>query len=361
VSSIVRSAAPVTSSVTDDAVVARSAHGLARTNSRRLLGWFLGLLILVGVCLLSLSVGTKSIPITTVWDALFAFREIDDHLIIRDMRLPRTALGLIVGIALGVAGALIQAMTRNPLADPGVLGVTAGAAFLVALAVGVFGITDLWGYIWFAFVGAVLATLIVYFLGSWGRGGGTPVRLTLAGVAVAAVLTGITQGLVLLDPVAFDAMRTWNAGSITGRDGSVVWAILPFVAVGLGVALSVARPLNAVALGDDLARSLGANVGLTRAAGVVAVTLLCGAATAAAGPIAFVGLMVPHIARWIVGPDQRWIFVYTMIGAPILVLLADVLGRVIIRPDEMQVGIMTALVGAPVLIVLVRRKKASGL
>jgi iron complex transport system permease protein len=231
----------------------------------------------------------------------------------------------------------------------------------VALAVGTFGVTALWGYIWFAFAGAILATLLVYAIGSWGRGGGTPVRLTLSGVAIAAVLGGVTQGLVLLDPVAFEAMRTWNAGSIAGRSGDVVWAIVPFVLAGLVVAMAIARPLNAVALGDDLARSLGADVGRVRVAGVIAVTLLCGAATAAAGPIGFVGLMVPHIARWIVGPDQRWIFAYTVIGAPMLVLSADVLGRVVIRPDEMQVGIVTALVGAPVLILLVRRKKASGL
>jgi iron complex transport system permease protein len=357
----VNAAAPVEASVTDDAAVAQLAHGIARTNLRRSLGWFAGLAILLLICLLSLSVGAKSIPLGTVWDALFAFSGSQDHLVVRDMRLPRTALGLVAGAALGVAGALIQAMTRNPLADPGILGVNAGAAFLVALAVGTFGVTALWGYIWFAFAGAILATLLVYAIGSWGRGGGTPVRLTLSGVAIAAVLGGVTQGLVLLDPVAFEAMRTWNAGSIAGRSGDVVWAIVPFVLAGLVVAMAIARPLNAVALGDDLARSLGADVGRVRVAGVIAVTLLCGAATAAAGPIGFVGLMVPHIARWIVGPDQRWIFAYTVIGAPMLVLSADVLGRVVIRPDEMQVGIVTALVGAPVLILLVRRKKASGL
>ena len=360
-SSTVKPTAPVESSVTDDAAVAQLTHGIARSNLLRTIGWIVGVAILLLICLLSLSVGAKSIPFGTVWDALFAFDGSQDHLVVRDMRLPRTALGLVAGAALGVAGALIQALTRNPLADPGILGVNAGAAFMVALAVGTFGITGLWGYIWFAFAGAILATLIVYAIGSWGRGGGTPVRLTLAGVAIAAVLGGVTQGLVLLDPVAFDAMRTWNAGSIAGRDGAVVWAILPFIVAGLIAALAVARPLNAVALGDDLARSLGADVGRVRTVGVIAVTLLCGAATAGAGPIGFVGLMVPHIARWIVGPDQRWIFAYTMIGAPMMVLFADVLGRLIVRPDEMQVGIVTALVGAPVLIMLVRRKKASGL
>jgi iron complex transport system permease protein len=183
----------------------------------------------------------------------------------------------------------------------------------------------------------------------------------LAGVAIGAVLTGITSGLILLDPEAFDQMRFWNAGSLSGRDLDVSFAVLPFVLVGLILAFAIARPLNAVALGDDLARSLGANVNRTRLIGIVAVTLLCGAATAAAGPIGFVGLMVPHVARWIVGPDQRWIFAYTLLGAPILVLISDVIGRLILRPGEMQVGLVTAFIGAPVLIYLVRRGKASGL
>lgn len=336
-------------------------QGLAQTNSRRALGWLAGLAILVLVCFLSIAIGAKDIPFGTVWDALWSFDNSGDHIVVRDLRIPRTVLGLIVGMALGVGGALIQAMTRNPLADPGILGVNAGAAFAVALAVGVFGLSSIWAYIWFAFAGAVVVTVVVYALGSVGRGGATPIRLTLAGVAIGAVLTGVTSGLVLLDPQAFDQMRSWNAGSIAGRGLEVSGAIAPFVIVGLLLAFVIARPLNAVAMGDDLARSLGANVNRTRVIGVIAVTLLCGGATAAAGPIGFVGLMVPHVARWIVGPDQRWILAYTLVGAPILVLLSDVVGRVIIRPGEMQVGIVTAFVGAPVLIFLVRRGKASGL
>ncbi|ORM37811.1 iron chelate uptake ABC transporter family permease subunit [Williamsia sp. 1135] len=338
-----------------------SSQGLAATNARRALGWLVGVAILALVCLLSIAIGAKDIPFGTVWDALWSYDNSGDHIIIRDLRIPRTVLGLLVGVALGIGGALIQAMTRNPLADPGILGVNAGAAFAVALAVGVLGYTGIWAYIWFAFAGAVVVTVVVYALGSVGRGGATPIRLTLAGVAIGAVLTGVTTGLILLDPQAFDQMRFWNAGSIAGRGLDVSGAVAPFIVVGLVLAFAIARPLNAVAMGDDLARSLGANVTRTRVIGVIAVTLLCGAATAAAGPIAFVGLMVPHVARWIVGPDQRWILAYTLVFAPILLLLSDVIGRVIIRPGEMQVGIVTAFVGAPVLIFLVRRGKASGL
>lgn len=335
--------------------------GVADTNARRTLAWCVGAALLVALCLLSLWVGANPIPFGRVWEALVSYDDTPEHIIVRDMRIPRTVLALVVGMALGVCGALIQAMTRNPLADPGILGVNAGAAFFVALAVGLFGLTSIYSYMWFAFLGAILTTVLVYALGSQGRGGATPIRLTLAGVAIGAVLSGVTTGLILLDPDAFDQMRAWNAGSVVGRGLDITGAIAPFVAVGLVLAIVIARPLNAIALGDDLARSLGADINRTRTIGVIAVTLLCGAATAAAGPIAFVGLMVPHIARWIVGPDQRWIVAYTLIGGPMLVLFADIVGRVVIRPSEMAAGVVTAFVGAPVLIWMVRRKNVSGL
>lgn len=335
--------------------------GLARTDARRSAGLFVVLGVLAALCLVSISVGTEYIPIGDVWHGLFFADGSTESVIVRELRLPRTVLGLLVGIALGVAGALIQAMTRNPLADPGILGVNAGAAFFVAIAVGVFGFTGIGSYIWFAFAGAVFATIVVYALGSLGRAGATPIRLTLSGIALGAVLGGVTSGMLLLDPDAFDRMRFWGAGSLAGRGLDIASEVAPFIALGVFLAALIARPLNAISLGDDLARSLGANVVRTRIVGVVAVTLLAGAATAAAGPIGFVGLMIPHMVRWFVGPDQRWILIYTVFAAPGLLLLSDVVGRIVIRPGELQVGIVTAFVGAPVLIVLVRRKKASGL
>lgn len=351
-------AAPhVTSYAPDD----RPAPGLARSDAARGAGLVLALVVLVGAVVLSLVVGSKAVPVATVWDALTAYDGSADHVIVHDLRLPRTVVGLLVGAALGVSGALIQAMTRNPLADPGILGVNAGAAFVVVLAVALLGITDISSFIWFAFLGAILATVAVYTIGSQGRGGATPVRLTLAGVALAAVLGGISQGIMLLDPTVFDRMRFWTAGSLAGRTMEMAGTIAPFVVAGLVLALLVARPLNAVALGDDLASSLGAHVRRTRVLVGISVTLLCGAATAVAGPIAFVGLMVPHVARWTVGPDQRWIIPYSAVLAPVLLLVSDVIGRVIAIPGEIQVGVITAFVGAPVLIALVRRSKASGL
>lgn len=346
---------------TPETAEAGPPQGLAASNAQR--GFWLALALagLVLVVLASIAVGSKDIPLPTVLDALFHYNDSDDHAIILALRVPRTLLGLVVGAALGVSGALIQALTRNPLADPGILGVNAGAAFFVTLGVGFFGVTSISGYIWFAFGGAIAATVLVYLIGSVGRGAATPIRLTLAGVAIGAVLGGIQSGLSLLDPQTFDRMRFWGAGSLVAPGYENLGAILPFIAVGLLLALFAARPLNAIALGDDLASALGANIARTRALVVVAVTLLAGAATAAAGPIGFIGLMIPHVARWLTGPDQRWILAFTLVLSPALLLVADIVGRVVMRPGELQVGIVTAFVGAPVLILLARRRKVSGL
>ena len=346
------------SAVADTAAV---RQGLAETNAGRLFWLGVAGAVLVLVLLSSIAVGSKDIPVSRVIEALLAYDDSDDHAIIMALRLPRTVLGLLVGMALGLAGALIQALTRNPLADPGILGVNAGAAFAVSIGVAVFGIASVQHYIWFAFLGAIGATVLVYAIGSVGRGAATPARLTLSGIALGAVLGGVTSGLALLDPQTFDRMRFWGAGSLAAAGFDTIATVAPFLLAGVALAILVARPLNAIALGDDLAAALGANVMGVRAVVVVAVTLLCGGATAVAGPIGFVGLMVPHVARWIVGPDQRWITAYTLVLAPILLLSADVIGRIVMRPGELQVGIVTAVVGAPVLILLARRRKVSGL
>ncbi|MGW8775170.1 FecCD family ABC transporter permease [Streptomyces sp. NPDC055794] len=327
---------------------------------RRLLGMVLALAVLTALLMLSLMIGSTAIAPSVVWDALFNPSAHPDQFAIRDFRLPRTIVGLAVGVALGLSGALIQALIRNPLADPGVLGVHAGSSFAVTVAVGLLGVREARGYMWFAFAGALIVTLLVLALGST-RKGSSPVVMVLAGVCVGAVLGGAREALQLTNPDAFDAMRYWNAGSITGRPLDVVWPIVPFLAVALLLAFAVSGPLNALALGDELARAQGVRLGRTRVLAVIALTFLAGGATAIAGPIGFVGLMVPHVARWIVGPDQRWIFAYSALLAPSLLLVSDILGRVVMRPGEIPVGIITAFVGAPVLVVLVRRKKASGL
>lgn len=323
---------------------------------------FGGMVLLMIASAISLLVGARLIsPEGVLQILLVADPWSFDRIVLVDYRLPRTLLGILCGAAFGVSGALIQAATRNPLADPGIMGVNGGAAFFVTLAVGLFGFHSIDAYLWFAFLGAILVTLAVYALGAAGRDGATPVRLVLAGVALAAVLGGIGSAITLLDPQAFDSMRFWSIGSIAGRDMDVVATVAPFIGVGLVIALIAARPLNAVALGDDLARSLGANIVRARILTLIAVTLLAGAGTAAAGPIGFVGLMVPHVVRWFTGPDQRWIIPMTMIYAPVLLLAADIAGRLILFPGELEAGIVTAFIGAPVLILLARRKKVSGL
>nr|WP_234311132.1 iron chelate uptake ABC transporter family permease subunit [Streptomyces alboflavus] len=327
---------------------------------RRAIGLVGALATLIVLMVLSVMIGSKAIPVPVIWDALLNPPSSPDQFAIRDFRLPRTIVGLAVGVALGLSGALIQALTRNPLADPGILGVHAGASFAVTVAVGLLGVRSAQGYMWFAFAGALIVTLLVLALGTT-RKGSSPVVLVLAGVCVGAVLGGAREALQLADPDAFDAMRYWNAGTIAGRPLDVVWPILPFFAVALVLAFAVSGPLNALALGDELAVAQGVRVARTRVLAVIALALLAGGATAIAGPIAFVGLMVPHVARWIVGPDQRWIFGYSILLAPSLLLVSDILGRVVLRPGEIPVGIVTAFVGAPVLVALVRRKKASGL
>jgi iron complex transport system permease protein len=329
---------------------------------RRVLGLVTAIITLIVVIAASLAIGARDMPLSEVLGAFFAPSGSDDQLVVLELRLPRTVLGILVGMGLGLAGGLIQALTRNPLADPGILGVNAGASLAITIGVAFFGISSITGYIWFAFGGALIATVGVYIIGSAGRSRSVdPIRLTLAGVAVAAVLTGLTKAILLTNERAFDAFRSWDVGAIAGRDFDTINAILPFIVIGTVLALALSHSLNAVALGDDLAASLGTSVNRTRVLSILAVTLLAGAATAAAGPIGFIGLMIPHIARWFVGPDQRWILGYSVVLSPILLLASDVIGRVVMKPGELQVGVVTAFVGAPVLIALVRRKKASGL
>ncbi|XGP74520.1 iron chelate uptake ABC transporter family permease subunit [Actinokineospora auranticolor] len=316
---------------------------------------------LVVICALSVAIGSRTIPFGTVWDVLTgALKTGDEATIIWDRRVPRTLIGLLVGTALGVAGALMQSLTRNPLADPALLGVDIGASTAVVASIAFFGITTVGGYIWFAFLGAAAASVVVYVLGSTGRQV-TPERMVLAGAAISASLGAFVAATLVLDPAAFQQFRFWQIGSLDNRDMAVVLQVLPFILAGLLVAATLASPLNALALGDETGRALGVNLTLVRLGCALAITLLCGAATAAVGPIAFIGLTVPHMARALTGPDQRWVLPFSAVLAPVLLLGADVVGRVIISPREMEVGIITAFVGAPVFIALCRRRKLAHL
>ncbi|GAB2787212.1 iron chelate uptake ABC transporter family permease subunit [Streptomyces chlorus] len=334
---------------------------LAHPNRRallRVLGLLLSAVVLVLVALASIAIGAKDLSLQQVWHGLFEDSGTYGDAVVAD-RLSRTVLGALAGAALGLAGAVLQALTRNPLADPGLLGINAGASAAVVTAITFFGVTSLSGYVWFAFCGAAAVGALVWFLG--GSRGATPVRLVLAGTAITAALFGYLQAVMILDEAALGRMRFWTVGSLSSANGSVIRQVLPFLLIGFVLALLLARPLNAMAMGDDTAKALGANLNRTRGLAMLAATLLCGAATAACGPIVFVGLMVPHVVRSFTGPDLRWILPYAAVLSPVLLLGADVIGRVLARPAEVQVGIVTAIIGGPVFIYLVRRRRTAQL
>ena len=323
--------------------------------------------VLALICLLSIALGARTVPPDQVLRALFGHppNALVDN-VVWSARVPRTALGLTAGAAIGLSGALMQALTRNPLADPGMLGVSAGASFAIVLAIAVLGVGSLYGYIWFAFAGALAASLAVYLLGRLGRSGLTPVKLALAGVAVTSLLSSLTSAVVLTDPDALNRYRFWSAGTIADQDGGAVLRILPFLGLGAVLALACAPALNSVALGEDVAASLGRRLGLVRLQGVVAVMLLTGAAVAVIGPVVFLGLVVPHLARILaqqagLGPDHRWLLPLSALLAPCLLLAADIVGRMVDRPTEIQAGTIVAFIGGPFFIALVRRHRLAEL
>lgn len=339
---------------------ATSATGLPA--AARAGGFLLLALTLVVVLALSITVGARPIALGDIWNALTAFDPTQtNHKIILDLRLPRTLVGLLVGAALGLSGAILQGATRNPLADPGILGINAGATLCVVLGISVFGITQLSGYVWLAFLGAGAAMLVVYLVASLGREGATPVKLALAGSAVTAALTSVTSAILITNVETLDQIRFWQVGALTGRTTDILLQVSPFILAGIVLALLTSRILDGLALGDDVARGLGLKVQRGRAMVGFAAVILAGAATAAAGPIAFVGLTVPHLARAFTGPNYRWILPYSMLLAPILLLGADIVGRIVVPPGELQVGIVTAALGAPFFIALVRRRKLAEL
>ncbi|WP_084078982.1 iron ABC transporter permease [Demequina sp. NBRC 110057] len=306
---------------------------------------------------LSLAIGARAIDLGTVWQAITDLDPNDpEQLIVTDLRVSRTVIGILAGAALGIAGALMQSLTRNPFADPGLLGINAGASLAVVISL-TLGITGFAAQVPFAFLGAAIAAVIVYAIGARGAAAGAPVRLALAGVALTALITSIINAVLLVDDATLDQYRLWVAGSLTGRDSDDVMALVPFVLVAIVVALIVAKPLEAVALGEDAARALGINITATRIAVIVTVTALAASATAAAGPLVFVGLAVPHLARALIGASLPWLLVVSGLGGAALVLVCDVIGRVVAPPGEIGVGITTAFIGGAIFAVMARRMK----
>lgn len=313
-----------------------------------------GLCALLACVALSLAFGSRSIPLATVVDALTGSLQGGDADVVTGLRVPRTVIGLAVGAALGVAGAVAQGVTRNPLASPVTLGINAGASMAVVAAIYLLDLSRPIEYVWFAFAGAAVAAVAAYAMS---RSGGDldPVRLALGGTVLTVVLTSWTSALMLASHRTLDEARFWLAGSVAGRHLEVLTPVLPFIGLGLVAAFAISPALNALALGDETAQSLGVPVARIRLVGGIAVVLLAGAAVAVAGPVAFIGLAAPHLVRPLLGNDHRWLLPGCLIAGPLLLLAADVLGRLVARPSEIEVGIVTAFLGAPLLAVLARK------
>lgn len=313
-------------------------------------------LVLLAAVVLSLCIGGQPSSVAEAWHAVFGPTGTTMDVTIRELRWPRTLMAAVAGICLGLAGTLVQGHTRNPIADPGLLGINQGAALAIVAAIAVAGQVPPLAQALLAFAGALLASIAVFLIGSAARHGATPVTLVLAGAAVTALCSGVVSGIVLLDEAALDTLRFWQVGSLAGRS-EVLPVIWPFIIAGLVLAFLNTGALNALALGEDTATSLGISVLAARATGIAAITLLAGSAATMAGPIAFAGLLVPHLARALVGVDYRWLIVVSPVAGAALLLLADTAGRVIARPGELSVGVVLAVIGAPFFVYLARRRR----
>lgn len=346
--------------MTNTASTGATLDALRRSRSSRLAWLLVVLAVLAFACLLSVSLGTRDVGWADIIAGMAGSTETIAQTVVA-VRVPRTVLAVLAGAALGLAGAVMQGVTRNPLADPGILGVNAGAAMAVVIGIAWFGMETLNAFLWTAILGAGLAACFVYAIGSIGRGGATPLKLALAGAATAIAASSFTIAIILPRNDIAGGVRSWQVGGIGGASFDAILPCLPFLLAGLILCFLSARSLNLLALGDDAAAGLGANVAWARAGAGLGAVLLCGATTAICGPIGFVGLVVPHVCRLMVGVDHRWLLPFSGLTGAILLIGADVTGRIVARPSEMDVGIVTAFLGAPVFIWIVRKRRVRDL
>jgi iron complex transport system permease protein len=332
----------------------------AGQNRAKSLALLLAFLFMLALSALSVAIGTRVVGWSDIVSALGGRVETIGEAAVA-VRIPRTLLAALGGAALGLSGAIMQGITRNPLADPGILGVNMGASLAVVIGVAWFDMASASAYIWTAIAGAGAAALFVYTIGSIGRGGPSPLKLSLAGAATSIAFSSLVIAVILPRNDIAGGIRSWQIGGVGGATFDRLSNVLPFLAVGFLVALLSARKLNALALGDELAAGLGERVAVARAIAALGAVLLCGATTAVCGPIGFVGLVVPHVVRLLAGVDHRWLLPFSALGGACLLLTADVFGRIIARPGEIDVGIITALIGAPFFIWIVRRQKVRDL
>lgn len=333
---------------------------LKRSNSVKSI-WLAVLLSALAIqCMVSIAIGTRDVAWADIVSALNGQVETIGQAAVA-VRIPRTLLAVIAGAALGLSGAIMQGVTRNPLADPGILGVNMGASLAVVIGVAWFNIASANAFIWTAIAGAGCSAVFVYTIGSLGRGGATPLKLALAGAATSVAFSSLVIAVVLPRNDIAGGIRSWQIGGVGGATFDRIYPILPFLAVGFVISLLSARKLNSLALGDELAAGLGERVAFARAISALGAILLCGATTAICGPIGFLGLVVPHLCRLLVGVDHRWLLPFSALGGACLLLTADIVGRIISRPAELDVGIVTALIGAPFFIWVVRRQRVRDL
>jgi iron complex transport system permease protein len=330
-------------------------NGILQDNKIRTAVLIIGIFIAFIVMVLSVVLGYTDTSLSMAIEAYTAFNGSNEHLIIKLSRVPRALVGMAVGISLGIAGVLMQALTRNPIASPDIFGVNAGAGFFIVFGVTFLGITSIQQFMWIGFLGAAVASGLAYALGSAGRGGLTPVKLTLAGAVMAALFASLTQGMLVTNEKALDEVLFWLAGSVEGRKLSMLAAVMPALLIAWIVSILLSRQLNAFALGEDVAVSLGQKTVIFKFAAALMVVLLAGGSVAIAGPISFIGIVVPHFARYLVGSDHRWIVPFSALTGGIMLVLADIGARYIIMPEEAPVGVVTALLGTPFFIYIVRK------
>ncbi|GAA1486322.1 FecCD family ABC transporter permease [Brachybacterium fresconis] len=333
-----------------------TAATLRRSTRTRSLWLLLTVTVLLAVAVASVTIGARDVGAQDVLAAIGGSTDGFGAAAVAK-RIPRTLLAALAGAALGVSGAVMQGVTRNPLADPGILGINTGASLAVVIGIAHFGLAAASTFIWVAILGAAATAALVYVLGSLGQGGATPLKLALAGAATGAALTSFISAVVLPRSDIGDSVRSWQIGGVGGGTYASLQQVAPFLLAGFVLSLLCSRGMNTLALGDELAAGLGERVALTRAVAALGAVVLCGAATAVTGPIGFVGLVVPHACRLLIGVDHRWLLPFSAVVGAMLLTAADVLGRVVSRPAELDVGIVTALIGAPFFIAIVRRQK----
>ncbi|MDM5292513.1 iron ABC transporter permease [Peribacillus simplex] len=328
---------------------------LLKNSWQKWMGLFITILLLLFLLCSSIVYGYTNTTWQMAIDAFTHFNGTNEHIVIQSVRLPRALIASAIGASLAISGVLMQTLTKNPLASPDIFGVNAGAGLAVVTGVTVFGISNLQVFTWLSFIGAAIAAISIYMIGSMGRGGLTPMKLTLAGAAMTAMVSSLTQGLLVSNEALLEQVLFWLAGSVSGRSLDNLMAVLPYLTVGWGIALVVSGKMNVLSMGEDVAKGLGLNIVFLKIVLGLAIILLAGGSVAVAGPIGFIGIVVPHLTRSIVGIDHRWLIPFSGLFGAVLLITADIISRYILMPREVPVGVMTAIIGTPFFIYIARK------